>query len=64
MGTSIELWTYRLFSNRTLYIEEIQQKDMGEADVIASSQKNPVMVAAGKKAALSRKTNTYNFACV
>jgi len=62
MGASIELWTYRLFSNRTLYIEEIQQKDMGGADVIAaSSQKNPVMVAAGKKAALSRKTNTYSF---
>jgi hypothetical protein len=29
MGTSIELWTYGLFSNETLYIEEIQQKRDG-----------------------------------
>jgi predicted transport protein len=62
MGASIELWTYRLFENRTLYIEEVQQKELVAPEVgITSSSKNPVMVAAGKKAALSRKTNTYTF---
>jgi hypothetical protein len=53
MGTSLELWTYRLFSNQTLYIEEVQQKELlgGESSGPVSG-KNPVMVAAGKKAAL------------
>jgi predicted transport protein len=62
MGASIELWTYRLFENQTLYIEEVQQKELiaGQADG-ATSSKNPVMVAAGKKAALSRKIGTYTF---
>ena len=62
MGTSIELWTYRLFSNQTLYIEEVQQREMIGGD--SSSPvfgKNPVMVAAGKKAAISRKTGIYTF---
>lgn len=62
MGASIELWTYRLFSNNTLFIEEIQQKEIGVGDIEAAvSGKNPVMVAAGKKAALSRKTGIYTF---
>ena len=62
MGTSIELWTYRLFSNQSLYIEEVQQKELtsGVSDG-PNSGKNPVMIAAGKKAALSRKTGTYTF---
>ncbi len=62
MGTSIELWTYRLFSNQTLYIEEVQQKELIGGDSSEPiSGKNPVMVAAGKKAAMSRKTGTYTF---
>jgi predicted transport protein len=63
MGASIELWTYRLFSNQMLYIEEVQHKELvsGGADGAISS-KNPIMVAAGKKAAQSRKTGTYTFA--
>jgi len=62
MGASIELWTYRLFSNQTLYIEEIQQKEILGSEVEASTAaKNPIMVAAGKKAALSRKTGIYTF---
>jgi predicted transport protein len=62
MGASIELWTYRLFSNKTLYIEEIQQKELGVTETATiTSGKNPVMVAAGKKAAASRKSNTYSF---
>lgn len=62
MGTSIELWTYRLFSNQTLYIEEVQQKELVSGDTSGpASSKNPVMVAAGKKAAMSRKTGVYTF---
>ena len=62
MGASIELWTYRLFANKSLYIEEIQQKELAGSDPeSAVAGKNPVMVAAGKKAALSRKTGVYTF---
>jgi hypothetical protein len=62
MGASIELWTYRLFSNQSLYIEEIQQKEMAGTETASiTSQKKPIMVAAGKKAAMSRKANTYTF---
>ena len=58
MGASIELWSYRLFANQTIYLEEIRQKDLAPEGV---SGKNPVMVEAGKKAALTRKTTTYTF---
>jgi predicted transport protein len=62
MGASIELWTYRLFANKTLYIEEIQQKEMVTWDNDKSvSGKNPIMIAAGKKGAMSRKTGVYTF---
>jgi predicted transport protein len=62
MGTSIELWTYRLFANQTLYIEEVQQKELVGGDSSnPASGKNPIMVAAGKKAAISAKTCTYTF---
>jgi hypothetical protein len=60
MGTSIELWTYALFSNQTLFLEEVQQKELVSVDSSApASAKNPVMVAAGKKAAMSRKIGVY-----
>jgi predicted transport protein len=62
MGASIELWTFRLFANQTVYIEEVQQKELvGAAPSQNESSKNPVMVAAGKKAALARKTGVYTF---
>ena len=62
MGASIELWTYRLFKNNTIYIEAIQQKEVGgSAPEGLAAGKNPVMVAAGKKAALSRKSGIYTF---
>lgn len=62
MGTNIELWTYRLFSNGTLYLEEVQQKELvGQDGELGVSTKNPVMVAAGKKAALTRQTGSYTF---
>jgi predicted transport protein len=62
MGASIELWTYRLFGNKTLFLDELQTKDLGVRHTETSSAvKNPVMVAAGKKAAETRQTATYTF---
>jgi predicted transport protein len=63
MPSNLELWTYRLFSNGTLFLEqEILQRplairEVGEADL----PKNPVMVEAGKKAAITRATSSYTF---
>jgi predicted transport protein len=60
MGANIELWTYRLFTNGVLHLEEILQKtDAGVTGPDAA--KNPVMVAAGKKAAATRASATYTF---
>jgi predicted transport protein len=60
MGANIELWTYRLFANGVLYFEEILQKS--DSGIIgAAPSKNPVMVAAGKKAAAARATGSYSF---
>lgn len=61
IGESIELWTYRLFDNQTLYFEEVLQKAYAAPSAVSSSSKNPVMVAAGKKAAQIRATSTYTF---
>ena len=60
MGANIELWTYRLFANGVLYLEEILQKSDSGVSVSATG-KNPVMVAAGKKAAAARVSGSYNF---
>ena len=60
MGAGLELWTYRLFENDVIYLEEVFQKSdpvVGAPD----GAKNPVMVAAGKKAALARATGSYTF---
>jgi len=60
MGANIELWRYRLFENSCLYLEEFYRKTMstaaGDTD---ESLKDPVMVAAGKKAAITRLTGSY-----
>lgn len=61
MGTNIELWTYRLFANGTLNLEEVLQRAAVPQQTGLVSGKNPVMVAAGKKAALTRKSATYSF---
>lgn len=61
MGTIIELWTYRLFANGTLYLEEVLQRAAVPHPVGSEAGKDPVMVAAGKKAALTRKSATYSF---
>ena len=59
MGANIELWTYRLFKNQLLYLEEVLQKAYAPPDATPVAGKNPVMVAAGKKAAITRATSTY-----
>ena len=57
MGAGLELWTYRLFDNDVMYLEEVFQKSDPGVDAV----KNPVMVAAGKKAALAAATGSYTF---
>jgi len=61
MGANIELWTYRLFKNPFLYLEEVLQKSYSPPTDVPANNKNPVMVAAGKKAALTRATGNYTF---
>ncbi len=60
MGANIELWKYRLFANNSLYLEEVLHNKNTTANVAQSSNKNPVMVEAGKKAAQVRGTAVYN----
>ena len=63
MGANIELWQYRLFDNGSFYLEEVFRRSTAlTGDVIAvANGKNPVMVAAGKKAAMTRATGLYTF---
>lgn len=60
MGVNIELWKYRLFKNSTLYLEQVYQKGYSPISPDTGG-KNPVMVAAGKKAAITRATANYTF---
>lgn len=61
MGSNIELWQYKYYENDILFIEEIYRKS-SIANSIAemNSHKNPVMVKAGKKAAITRATGIYS----
>ncbi|MBM4103210.1 MAG: hypothetical protein FJ263_04050 [Planctomycetes bacterium] len=62
MGANIELWSYRLFKNSTLYLEQVYGKNYFPTLVDAeTNKKNPVMIAAGKKAAATRATGSYTF---
>ena len=56
MGVDLELWTYRLFKNGSLYLEEVFQKSLTAAH---SSSPSGNSLTAGQKAALSRKTGSY-----
>jgi predicted transport protein len=62
MGANIELWQYKLYNTKTLYLEEIFRKStalmLSETDI---KNKNPVMIEAGKKAAQTRMTGSYTF---
>nr|MBN1228851.1 hypothetical protein [Anaerolineae bacterium] len=59
MGANIELWRYRLYDNQTIYFEEIFKQAYPENDL--AGDKDPAMVAAGKKGAITRATATYTF---
>lgn len=61
MGANIELWSYRLFDNSTVYLEEVFQRTVASSPSANTGAKNPKMVAAGKKAAITRATATYTF---
>lgn len=63
MGANIELWTYRLFKNGSVYLEEVLQKSYSTTSTtkLKVDGKNPVMVEAGKKAAMTRATATYTY---
>ncbi len=61
MGANIELWRYRLFKNSTLYLEEVFQKAVATSPDVPVSGKNRIMVAAGKKAAITKATAVYTF---
>jgi predicted transport protein len=58
MGANIELWKYRLFTNNSLYLEEVLHATK-TLTKISNSSKNPIMVEAGRKAAQVRATATY-----
>lgn len=61
MGANIELWQYKLYENGVLNIEEIFKRSTSNSnqEIDNYNGKNPIMVEAGKKAALTRKTATY-----
>ncbi len=61
MGANIELWQYRLFKNGSLYLEEVFRKSVSVTEASPLEGKNPVMVAAGRKAAQTAKTGNYTF---
>lgn len=62
MGADIELWQYKFYENGAFVLEEVYRRNAG-VTVPSSSEdtKNPVMVAAGKKAAITRSTGVYTF---
>lgn len=61
MGAQIELWTFRLFKNKCMLLEEVVQRVEHQPAHAGQGSKNPVMVEAGKKAALARAAGSYKF---
>ncbi|MBX2928736.1 MAG: hypothetical protein KF852_12950 [Saprospiraceae bacterium] len=61
MGANIELWQYKIYENGILSIDEVYRRTTAitQHEYTEGALKNPVMVEAGKKAALTRKTATY-----
>lgn len=61
MGANIELWQYKIYENGFLAIDEVFKRSISSTSQYTNTLtgKNPVMVEAGKKAALVRKTATY-----
>jgi predicted transport protein len=61
MGANIELWSYRLYEDGSMYLEEVFQKNSDASITVTANGKNPKMVAAGKKAAVTKANSTYTF---
>jgi len=63
MGAIIELWRYRLYTNDSFYLEEVFKQTYPEnsPSSLEDTEKDPIMVAAGKKAAITRATGNYSF---
>lgn len=61
MGANIELWRYRLYTNENIYIEEVFKQTYPDNSMAPATEKDPVMVAAGKKAAITRAMGSYTF---
>ena len=59
MGANIELWRYRVFANSSLYLEEVYRQALRTSPDPGETEKNPVMVAAGKKARITAETSSY-----
>ena len=61
MGANIELWQYKLYENNVLNLEEIFKRAEGisVSNDPLDRMKNPVMVEAGRKAAITKKTTVY-----
>lgn len=60
MGANIELWQYKLYENGILNIEEVYKRtNTNSREFEEYNEKNPVMVEAGKKAAITRKNAVY-----
>lgn len=62
MGANIELWQYKLYENGILNIEEVFKRSNNSnsnSSIEDYDGKNPVMVEAGRKAAVTRRTATY-----
>lgn len=61
MGANIELWQYKTYENGLLNIEEVYKRTTYSSteNIDKLGGKNPIMVEAGRKAALTRKTGSY-----
>ena len=62
IGANIELWQYKLYNTKALYLEEIFRKSTALPSPSGEIEnKSLVMVEAGKKAAQTRLTGSYTF---
>jgi len=63
MGANIELWQFKLYSNGVLHLEDVFRRSasLSSSYLEEEATKNPVMVSAGKKAAMTRATGVYSF---
>jgi len=62
MGAGIELWQFKLYSNGALLLDEVFKRHEQRTQSDDNSSKNPIMVAAGKKAAETPLTGSYTMA--